>query len=279
MTSYIIFAKGGSKLIVYIDILLLENIIVNYFILFITSQTVRVKLNCIFGIMSAILGSLYVFTILINKLRYFSIFPLRLLFPFIMIFIAFRQKDIIFNIKTSLIFIFYSMLIAGMCYFIQNICATEYDCGTISNFTYKKLLLSLMIIYIFINRIIVFIRDRKEISQLIYSVDIIINKKRKRVSAFFDTGNELREPATNLPVLIVEKEVFSDIDLNQISKFYIPYKVVNGGNGQLEGFKPDYITVNFQGKVKKMQAIVACCDYKLTNMNDYDALLSRGIIF
>ena len=46
--------------------------------------------------------------------------------------------------------------------------------------------------------------------------------------AFLDTGNELREPATNLPVLIVERDIFYDINLSKYDKFYIPYKVING---------------------------------------------------
>jgi stage II sporulation protein GA (sporulation sigma-E factor processing peptidase) len=129
-----------------------------------------------------------------------------------------------------------------------------------------------------INRLIIFIKERKEIIQLIYFVDIFINKNKKSVRAFLDTGNELREPATNLPVLIVDSDVFEGIDFINSEMLYIPYKVVDGTVGRLEGFIPDYITINVGGEILKRNVVVACCKNTLSDFKDYQALLSRGII-
>lgn len=265
-------------MIVYLDILILENFVVNFFILFITAQTLRMKLCTKLGVLASALGSIYVVTTLVPSLSFFTLAPFKIAIPFLIILITFRKKNIVFNIKASIIYILYSMLIAGMCFFILYSSHSGNSYWGFTRFSFTKLFLSIMIIYIIINRIIIYIKERKEIVQLIYLVDIFINKNKKSVRAFLDTGNELRAPGTNLPVLIVDSYVFEEIDFTNFDMFYIPYKVVDGTLGRLQGFIPDYITINVGGEVLKRNVVVACCKNNLSDFKDYQALLSRGII-
>ena len=265
-------------MVVYLDVLIFENFIVDFFILFITAQTLRLKLCTKYGVLASILASAYVVTLVLPSLSFFTLAPFKIAIPFIIILITFRKKSIVFNIKASIIYILYSMLLGGMCYFIIFSSPSSNGYWGLVRFTYRKLFLSIMIIYIIINRLIIYIKQRKEITELIYLVDIFVNKNKKSVRAFLDTGNELREPATNLPVLIVDSFVFEGIDFTDFDMFYIPYKVVDGNSGRLQGFIPDYITINVGGEVLKRNVVVACCKSRLSDFKDYQALLSRGII-
>ena len=265
-------------MVIYLDVLLLVNFVMNFFILVVTAQTIKIKINFKYGILAATLGSLYVITLLIPKLYILTSIPFIIIIALLMILITFRKRNFLFNIKTTLIYMLYAMLIGGMCFFLGTRTLPKNSQTTSPYFPYEKLILSLMIIYTIIYRLIIYVKDRKELTQLIFSVEIFVNKDTKIVKAFLDTGNELREPATNLPVLIVEKNIFSNINLTQYDKFYIPYKVVNGAKGQLLGFMPSYITININGEIQKRNVIVAFSDTKLSNLSDYDALLSRGII-
>lgn len=267
-------------MIVYIDVLILVNFIVNLFILHVTVQTLRKRVNLMWMCVSSFVGSLYVLTVVYPKIKYLTYLPFKILVPVAMILIVFREKNILFNIKASLIFILYSILLAGMCLFIQmnNSKDMSFDI-IIINFPYEKLMLSVMIIYILIYRIMIFIGDRKKISTLIYTVDIINKSYKKTIKAFLDTGNELREPATNLPVLIVERRILSEILLEKNNTYFIPYNVVNGTNGRLIGFKPQYINIHIDKKnIETRDVIIAFCEYKLSKDNDYNALMSRGIL-
>jgi len=266
--------------IVYVDLLILVNFIVNLFILHVTVQTLRKRVKFRWMCLSSFLGSLYVLTVVYPQLKYLTYVPFKLLIVIIMILIVFREKNILFNIKASLIFILYSILLAGMCFFIQisNNKDISFDV-IIINFPYEKLLLSVMMIYILIYRIIIFIGDRKKILTLIYTVDIITKSYKKTIKAFLDTGNELREPATNLPVLIVERDILSEIMLEKNNTYYIPYTVLNGTNGRLVGFKPEYINIHIDKKgIETRDVIIAFCEYKLSKENDYNGLMSRGIL-
>lgn len=267
-------------MIVYIDVLILVNFIVNLFILHVTVQTLRKRVKLKWMCISSLLGSLYVLTVVYPNLAYLSHIPFKILIVNVMILIVFREKNILFNIKAALIYILFSILLAGMCLLIQmnNSVDMSFDI-IIINFPYERLLLSVMVIYIFIYRLMIFIGDRKKITTLIYTIDIVCKNHKKTIQAFLDTGNELREPATNLPVLIVEREILKDVLLEKNNTYSIPYTVVNGTSGRLIGFKPEYINIHIdKNNIETRDVIIAFCEHKLSKDIDYNGLMSRGIL-
>lgn len=264
---------------VYIDILLLENFIVNYFLLFITVKTLRNKVKNIRILLSSILGSLYIFTLFFKELKYLTILPVKLLVAVIMIFIILKGTSFFNIIKGSLIFIIYSMALSGICLFLNTSGVINgLNNVSIINFTYKKLLLALILIFLVINRIYALIQDSIHVEQLIYKIDIIYKDKLFSVNGFLDTGNELREPITNLPVIIIEESVVNGIILNDKEKYYISYKDVSGNLGKLVAFKPNYIVLHENNKIQNKEVIIALTKTKLSSENIYNALLSRGAI-
>lgn len=250
----------------------------NYFLLYITSQTVKTKVRVWRLILSSGLGAVYVITKVYPSLLLFSTLIFKLIMALIMILLLFSEKNIIFNLKALLIYMMYSMLLAGICLFIVFNQQNDNFSGSIYNFSYKKLMLAIIIIYLILDRLVIYIKDRKSLNSLIYTVDIISKNYEKKILAFLDTGNELREPATNLPVMIIEKNYFEDFSISEKDTFYIPYKVVDGTHGKLKGFKPEYINIYDGQVIKRREVIIALCETKLSNLNDYHALLSRGVI-
>ena len=92
---------------VYLDIMILENFIVNLFILFLTSQTLKVNNKILYLLISSFLGSLYILVLIIPSLALFNKFIFKISIAFILIFIAFRKRDLIFNIKATAVYIVY----------------------------------------------------------------------------------------------------------------------------------------------------------------------------
>lgn len=275
MRHYIILVRGGINLIVYIDLFIIENFIVNFFLLYITMQTIRVRPRMLYLAISALLGALYSLIAFYTKFNYFFFIPNKLLFAALMIIIAIRSIKLILFVKSFLIFILYSMFFAGICLFIEINNNSNINLF-IKNISYKTLLFGIMVIYIIIHRIVYYIRDRKELDKLIYDVEIVTSKKVFKVKAFLDTGNELREPATNLPVMIVEANSLLDCEIKD--KLVIPYRVISGLIGKFEGFKPKYINVYCGKGVKQREVVIAICHDMLSESHEYDALLSRGIL-
>lgn len=264
-------------MILYLDVFIIQNFIVNLFLLYITVQTLRIKGEMIRMIIASAVGVIYAVISLLSQCKYLFFIPFKIVVAIIMTTIVFRKNNVIFLVKATIVFILYAMLIAGICIFIE-INNSNNTRLILNKFSYKSLLSSIMIIYIFMHKIVSYVKDRIDVVNFIYDVDIVTEKGNKKVKAFLDTGNELREPATDLPVMVVEKDIIESFYMEIKNKFIIPYKVVNGFTGELKGFKPKYINIYKSNKIEKRQVIIALCDNKLSNSKDYNALLSRGIL-
>lgn len=266
-------------MVIYIDLVIIENIIIDLFLIYITGKTLKIDMSFKRILFASFLGGMYVVTAVYPSLYFLNNIFSKFVAAFILIFISFYRGNIISILKETALFILYSMLLAGICIFLtENYSIHGIDYNAVYNFKFKYLMISGMVIFIVISRTVDAIKNRNIVKNLIYNVDIEYNNIEKKVKAFYDTGNELVEPVTNLPVMIVENEVLKGISVDENNIYYIPYSVINGRAGKLRGFKPGCIKIHFGREVVVKHVIVASCNYKLSKLNDFDALLSRGII-
>jgi stage II sporulation protein GA (sporulation sigma-E factor processing peptidase) len=270
---------------VYVDILLLENFIVNFFLMYVVLQTMRLSFKFKHIIIASGFGSLYVLTLLLPQLKVFTLLPFKLLTALFMVIIVIRSSNLLVLLKGTVIYIFYSMLLAGFIVFIElNKWTIDLEGMLYGRFSYKGslikgFLIAAMIIYVVMHRLVVFVRDRRQLVNFTYRIEVGFHNSNSKMNAFLDTGNELREPVTNLPVIIIERNILNQLDLKEENKMYIPYKVLNGIPGKIEAFKPTYVKLyQDENNYKYINVIIGLCDGKLSELNDYNALLSRGIL-
>lgn len=264
-------------MVIYLDVVILEETIINSFLLYITSETLKINTKFRNILLSGFLGSFYILVLILPSLSIFSSILFKLIAAQLMIIIAFRKKNYIFNLKALGILTMYSMMLAGLCIFLELYADRRitFDSFVIS-FTYKRMIIAIFIIIVLIKKLVIAVKDRKELINYIYKVEIVVDQNKILLNAFLDTGNELREPATNLPVLLVDKDTFQFVSHKE--KFYIPYKLANGNLGYFEGFKPSFVNIYTDKKILKVDLIVAFSNTKFSELNDYNALLSRGIL-
>ena len=119
-----------------------------------------------------------------------------------------------------------------------------------------------------------------------------------------DTGNLLKEPITNIPVIVVEQDILFNIlpkeilkntenilsgkiemiPENIITKYIsrlkvIPYRSLGKQNGMLLGIIVQEIEVEAMGKKKKIEkAIIGIYNKKLSKMGEYKALVGLELI-
>ena len=117
-----------------------------------------------------------------------------------------------------------------------------------------------------------------------------------------DTGNLLKDPITNSPVIIIEKNKlsnilpkeilensekiingkyeFSDENLKYASKFRVlPFSSLGKQNGMLLGFKVDKIEAEINDeKIIREDAIVGIYDKKLSSRNQYEGLIGLNYV-
>ncbi|GFZ31441.1 sigma-E processing peptidase SpoIIGA [Clostridium zeae] len=266
---------------VYVDVILLENFVINLFLITITLQTVRIKFSFVRASLGSILGAFYTLLYFFPSLSVAVSLPVKLLIPLIMIFITLGRLNFLVLIKSTGIFLLWSILLCGFI-FAFSLMNNPYDlfsAFTLKNIYLKYMLLALMIIYVFAYRTIIFIRDRKSLTDFFYEIEFSDNSKNFRVKAFLDSGNELTEPATTLPVILINKNYLEGFSGEGKGALIVPYKVINGGKGSLEGFRMNQIKLYKDDKlISTKDAVICLCKDQFSPYDDYGALLSRGVL-
>ncbi|WP_300383183.1 sigma-E processing peptidase SpoIIGA [Clostridium sp.] len=265
-------------MVVYIDIIIIENFIINLFLLINTMKSLKFNYNKKIYLSSAI-GAFYTIT-LFMKIRFLTSIFMKIFMVAIMILICHQKRNIKNILKATTVFFLLSFMLCGFgfsLYFMDN----QYDFlnqFTIKGFSLKYILISIMILNIVFTRIIEFLKERFFINNFIYDMEIIINGSIINLKGFLDTGNALREPITNLPCILIEEEYLQGFNLKNKEKFYINYKTI-GNCGDIEGFIFENIRIKKDKESwSEIKAVICKSEIKLSKENEFNALLSRGVI-
>lgn len=227
-------------MIIYIDIILLLNLIIDFLLLLSVSFILKRKESIIRIIISSIIGSLS--TLLLFYIHNNLILLLyKLLISIIMVIISFKYNNY-YYFKDNLIYLYIvSIILGGTIYLINN------QLSSVNNgfiFTSNNLKINLILLLIISPLIIYkYIKNIKNY-QIKYSnyYDIIIYYKDLCIkgTAFLDTGNNLKDPYFKRPIILINKELIN----YPVKTFLVPYSVVNNQKGLLEVFSPTKIIVN-----------------------------------
>ena len=145
--------------------------------------------------------------------------------------------------------------------------------------------------------IVIFLKKRKE--HVFKNIVIVFNKREIEIRVLLDTGNLLKEPYKNRPVVIVnrsaveellievlrseksckkENNINNDIDLIlegkkevPIGTFLIPYRSIGNSRGFLLGIVPDYLIVKESGR-KYENIVIGICSDCLSESGEYEGI-------
>ena len=297
---------------VFLDVIILENIVMNYLILLTTSKFIRSKTSNFRLLVGAIIGAAYVvLMVVLPGIKVFYTVFARILLSFVIVAVAFTPKKFMAFFKTLAIFYVCTFIFAGAAfaflYFNQN--GGFVRNGIIYVFWQSKwtvLFLSIVMVIIIVRIFWDILQYRVVKEKLLKQLKIAFENKAIELSALVDTGNSLHDPLTNMPVVVVEfdaiKEILpSDIrsifhesrenDLTTItgiisnsqwfSRFrLIPYTSLGKENGMLIGFKPDYIEIrdNNEERIGISDVIIGIYNKALSKNEKYKALLNPELI-
>lgn len=293
------------------DVLITENIVMNYLILLITAKFSRRQTSSLRMFMGALAGALYVaFLIIQPEMKIYYTTLAKILLSLLMVAIAFSPEKISSFFKTLATFYVSTFIFAGAAlaflYFKQSGGLVKNGVIFVFGQTgWTQLLFSVITVGIIIKVFWDIWQSRIVRERLQIPLKISFNSKVTDIAALVDTGNFLHDPLTNTPVIVVEFSAVKDIlppELNSIfeeakendlssvtdiisstswfSRFrLIPFTSLGKENGMLIGFKPDYIEIGESEDKKDISnVIVGICNRKLSGNGGYKALLSPELI-
>ena len=103
---------------IYLDIVFVENIIMNYIILFATGVKSKEKIRQIRIIISSIIGSIYSVAYYITEIKLYATIIAKILLSIAMIYIAFNSKNLKKTFKLLIIFYLTSFAFGGCAFAI-----------------------------------------------------------------------------------------------------------------------------------------------------------------
>lgn len=295
---------------IYIDVLFLENIIVNYGILSVTEKLSGRHSTVIRKMAAAAIGAAYLVAMLLCP-EIETLFTIggKILLSILMIAVAFPCREIKSGLKALLSFYLSSFIFAGAGYALMNLTnqGIYFKNGEFYNrFRSDNLLLILTLIFGFlmVRAFTDLFRKRVEKESFIVKAHIHVGDRTVCLQALIDTGNSLLDPVTQYPVMIAEldgvRELLPPGMAEWIGNWYqtkgmamgldensdwikrirlIPFNAIGTNNGMLPGFRPDSVLVEKEEyQYERTQVVVCICQNRLSSRDQYRAIISPELV-
>lgn len=296
---------------IFLDVLILENIVMNYLILLVTAKFSKNEISHLRLFIGALVGALYVAPLVIFpslSVYYTTMAKIAISFAIVAIAFSFRRFTVFF--KTMVMFYVSTFIFAGAGFAFLYFNHTG---GFVRNgffYVYWNSKWTVMVLCVATVGIIVkifwdIIQSRLVKDRLLLPLRIAFENGSINLSALVDTGNALFDPLTHSPVVVVEFRAIKSIlpveiqnifeqskedDLEGVTKIVsnskwfsrfrlIPFTSLGKENGMLIGFKPDYIEIGDQTDKKGVtDVIIGIYNRALSKSENYNALLGPDLV-
>lgn len=228
--------------VIYVDVLFIVNFFITFLLLLITEKLAKREDKLIRKILSSLAGGAYSLVILADELDFLVSLLGKLAAACIIILIAFKPISVKIFVKETLLFFFVNFVFVGiisglwMIFKPQGVAVN--NATVYFDVSAKALLASALIAYI-ITAAALKIYNNKLSKRELYRIKIYVNGACVKLFAFADNGNNLKEPFSDYPVVVVDEELFKEEECNRV----IPVSTVSG-EGVLRAFRPEKIVVS-----------------------------------
>lgn len=293
---------------IYLDVVLIENLIMNFIILYATGIILKSRIKNIRLILASLLGAIYSVVAYTSILKIYSSFILKVILSIIIVYIAYNPQNVKQLWKQMLIFYMTSFVFGGAAFALIYIVKPQEifmkNGLFLGTYPLKTILLGSIIAFFIIITSFKIVKTKISKKDMFCFIKVKINNNIFKTQVMIDTGNLLKEPFTNTPVIILEhtllydcvpKEILNNLeniiggDFNKIpekikqeyiSKLkLIPFSSLGKQNGMLLGIKPEYVNIISEKNEKKIEnVIIGIYNKSLTKRGEYRGLIGIELL-
>lgn len=289
---------------IYLDVVLIENLCMNFIILFATSYLLKIKSRFWRLLISSFIGGAYAILAYMEIFEAMSNVFVKVILSIVMVGIAFLPKNVKILLKQLAIFYFISFLFGGcafaLLYFIKPQDILMKNGLLVGMYPLKVAVLGGLVGFIVVGIVFKIVKTKFTKKDMFCDIEVHAFEGKIKTRALIDTGNLLKDPLTKMPVIVVEEEILSCLlpnnilknigkimggeqveeseeNLTYMSKFrVIPFSSLGKQNGMLMGFKADSIVVEEQREMTNV--IIGVYPQKLDKKEYYHALIGLDIL-
>ena len=294
---------------VYLDVVFLENVLMNYIIIFATGVVLKDECKKWRIFAGSLVGAVYTIVMYLNIIPIYSNFFMKLLLSIVIVYVAFKPRSVKRLIKDLVVFYLVSFVFGGcvfaLMYFLKPQMAQIRNGVFVGAYPLKVAIIGGIVAFIFLQISFKIVKTKISKKDMIYTVEVNLNGKSTQVKALLDTGNLLKDPITSLPVVVIEQKSLSSVIpenvLNNIDKILggdideltkdkefsktisrfrmIPFSSLGKQNGLLLGIKADNVNIISDEKTKIINnAIIGIYDKSFTKNGAYTAIFGLDML-
>lgn len=293
---------------IYLDIILCENLLMNYIILFATYVIIKPKTKHpqIRMILSSLLGSIYAIIVYLNILSIYTNLLAKITLSVVMVYIAFASPNVKQLLKQILIFYLVSFIFGGctfaLIYFLKPENVEMKNGVFVGMYPIRVGLIAGVIAFIITQIAFKINKSKLNNKNTFIEIELYNKNKMTKARALLDSGNMLKEPISQKPVIVVEKTTLSKIipeevldyiekivggddqEKNEMQEYLskirmVPFMSLGKENGMLIGIRLDKIKINTEDiRLEKENIIAGIYEKKLTKDNKYNALIGLNLL-
>ncbi len=267
---------------IYIDVLFLLNFFIDYIIIITTAFVCGREHNFKRIIAASAVGALYSVAVFFPQLKVLNILLLKFTMSILITVISFKFLSLRSHIKIFISYYFINFVYGGGIYAFYRFT----NLGSKMNYSNGEYYIDIPLFLIIILTFSIYFLTRFLIVSLnnkpkkITKIRIYHHNKYTDANAIVDTGNNLLDPISMLPVTLVENNVISKIIGQEITDEtfkankmrIIPWKDASGDSKSIYAFKPSKI-VNTENGAELNEMLIGIVQNNLTADKSYQALL------
>ncbi len=293
---------------IYLDVVLIENLIMNYIILYATGIILKINIKHIRLIIASLLGAIYSIIAYMSVLEIYSSIILKIILSVVIVYISYNPQNVKQLWKHILIFYMTSFVFGGAAFALIYVVKPQEifmkNGLFLGTYPLKTILLGAIIAFFVIITSFKIVKSKISKKDMFCIVKVKINNKEIETKVMIDTGNLLKEPISNTPVIVLEhtllydcipKEILNNLenilggDFNGVSEEVknqyisklkvIPFSSLGKQNGMLMGIKPEYIIIKNEDNEKKINnVIIGIYNKSLTKRGEYRGLIGMELL-
>ena len=302
---------------VYVDVMFMREFIFDALLLSIIAWVLKLKWTWWKIALGSALGSLYTIALLFPALSFLFHFSLKILISILMLIIAFGLRRWSILLKASVTFYLISFLAGGVTtglYYLflpsanalwKQVLLMNDGIYSVIQTSFLYLLVGFAIATFLITKTITVRKKQQLLSDNLVTVSIVLGGKQIQCHGLIDTGNQLYDPLTRTPVVIIEASLLSSLfpeliaalhmkeitsyDYSQLSDELldnwqtkikiIPFRSVNKDGQFIVALKPEQLTFVHNNETVTASKVLLGLDYgQLSSERQYQAILHPALM-
>lgn len=296
-----------GQIVVYGDILFAVNFMMDFLLLWATAKFGKYRTNGIRLCAASFVGAIYGVGMLIPEWTGAYGIYYKLSFPFLLLFIAFGALSV--RRFAQCVAYFYVIgfamggaALGGSALWDRHIPVMA-GAGGVSGISAMVLIFAGLVAVGLGFFGIRYVRKNWRRESFLVPIDVMLKGKRSRLTVLLDTGNELQEPLSKLPVLVLEYHTIVNLlpghmrvlfdkylsgDVTQIFTEcrdqewmrrlkLIPFQSIGKQHGMLLGFQPDKIVIHGKENIQTKDVIIAISNYSL-GRRGYEGIANTDLL-